>query len=142
MCGWAFILATDRGSKLVAEVHRCDTSYRFAFLSYGDDDSVLLRHLRKPAARRDMREYELRVLRIPQVHLLALWYHSKNEELMRILPLHGQRSEPRWVSWKTLLPELRVVSESRAQFDDRPEKYRTSPLGMQHGVKRSRANRS
>ena len=118
--GWMFVVSRGKHFKLIAEVHRRGASYRFAFVSHGEDGSVLLRHLKRPPTAKVVRKYELRILRMPQVHLLALWHHGRREELMRILPTHGQQNVRRWVAWKDLVPELKAVANVRGQFDDRP----------------------
>jgi hypothetical protein len=122
--GWIFILRRGNGPKMIAEVHRRDNNYSFASVSYGKGGSVLLRHLTKPLGVSGGADGELRVLRLPQVHLLALWHHGKGTERIAILPTHGQRSIRRSVLWKDLLPGLQAVAKIRAQFDDRPATLR------------------
>jgi hypothetical protein len=122
--GWIFVLRSGKGPRMIAEVHRRGTSYRFACLSHGREGSVLLRHLKKFPNPNDARKYELRILRMPQVHLLALWHHEKREELIQILPIHGQRYGRRRVAWKELVSKLQAVAYARGQFNDQPSGFR------------------
>ncbi len=122
--GWVFVVRRGKRSRLIAEVHRLGTVYRFAFVSHGKDGSILLRHLRKPPALKGARKGELRILRVPQAHFQALWNHAKGAEMVRILSLPGQKGRRGWKDWSDLVMQLRTVAEARSKFDDKPLRNR------------------
>lgn len=123
--GWRYLLVGGERALAAAEVAAVgDSSVRFSHFNEGPFVAATVDGL--SAAERlpevNSGTYEVRLLRIPALYLIALWLHDGKQDLF--LPLepvpNGVKPLQRYRE-KELVAALQSLSAKRARFDDRPE---------------------
>ena len=74
------------------------------------------------------KNYELRILRAPVVHLYAVWLHADDEDiLIPAAPTPSQLQADRPYTERELVKKLAPLAHRRAQADRREERPQAAP---------------
>lgn len=119
---WRYLLLDDDRILAAAEIQLGSGEVETAFLGVSTGKSVrsTVRAIARAEKIDEVREkdYELRLLRIPSLYVVALWLHSE-EDLFVLIPPTPRRLVPYSVhSAEQLISALHGLASERRQFDD------------------------
>ncbi|HYI11957.1 MAG TPA: hypothetical protein VEK57_23075 [Thermoanaerobaculia bacterium] len=128
LTAWQYVIQAGETARSVAEVAVADfTGEPEEGLVYASEQppsygDALIAAIEDAKTRPEVtvRDYELRVLRVPDLDVLAIWLHGENEELLRLV--RGKRATlaaPGWVGEARLLEALNPLAEIRQTANDR-----------------------
>jgi hypothetical protein len=119
---WRYLLLDDDRILAAAEIQPGSEEVETTFLGVSTGKSVrsTVRAIARAERIEEVREndYELRLLRIPSLYVVALWLHSE-DDLFVLIPPTPRRLVPYSVhSAEQLINALHGLASERRQFDD------------------------
>jgi len=128
LIGWRYIIDKGVGTKVAAEVAYDPSTKMHAFSSLNEGSFVDDTPIRVAAARAApgvaQGDYELRLLRIPALYVVALWLKDRHGNADLVVPL-APCPTPLTAGHAYSVTEVETLlaqpAASRLQFDDRPK---------------------
>lgn len=128
LASWRYIIDKGVGKKVAAEVgfDHATARHQFSSLNEGSfaDDTPVRVHAAQQLPAVVAGDYELRLLRIPALYVVALWLVDKQGHADRIVPLAPSPpplSPGHAYTIGELEAQLAPQAASKLQFDDRPQ---------------------
>jgi hypothetical protein len=123
--GWRYIIFEGDRPLAAAELRVGDgETLHFSNVNRGTFAASTVEGVRRVESLEEVRneDFELRVLDIPGIYVVALWLHGPREIIVPLPPL-PEGLEPFGIYEEgTVIERLRGRAEQRLQFDDRPRK--------------------
>lgn len=122
--GWQFLQQDIPGRTIGTEVHRAvdGSTHAFAQFNMGPFPAAIQRTLRELDARvEEPRDYEVRILRIPSLHIESLWLSGERDTIVPLEPAPDPLETGRLYPAEEFFVRLEPAALESTRFDNSPQ---------------------